>query len=101
MRWKIETNIDERGRWSSKKKMDAVLRLLKGEDLDTLSRELRLNAATLSSWRDVFLVNGLAGLKSRETDARDEKINQLQKALAETALNLEISKEIEWGGTIS
>ena len=36
----------------------------------------------------------MAELKSRETDARDEKINQLQKALAQTALNLEISKEI-------
>jgi hypothetical protein len=71
-----------------------VLRLLKGEDLDTLSRELRVNAATLSSWREVFLANGLAGLKSREADARDEKISQLQKALAEMALNLEISKEI-------
>jgi len=94
MRRKNETSADERGRWSSKKKMDAVLRLLKGEDLDTLSRELKVNAATLSCWREVFLANGLAGLKSRETDARDEKINQLQKALAETALNLEISKEI-------
>jgi transposase len=94
MRRKNETNANERGRWSSKKKMDAVLRLLKGEDLDTLSRELRVNAATLSSWREVFLANGLAGLKSREADARDEKISQLQKALAEMALNLEISKEI-------
>lgn len=60
--------------------MDAVLRLLKGEDLDTLSRELRVNAAMLSSWQEVFLANGLAGLKSRQTDARDEKISQLQKA---------------------
>ena len=81
MRRKNDTNIDERGRWSSKKKkMDAVLRLLKGEDLDTLSCELRLNAATLSSLREVFLANGLAGLKSRETDARDEKINRKRQA---------------------
>jgi len=29
--------------------MDAVLRLLKGEDLDTLSRELQVNAATMSA----------------------------------------------------
>jgi len=72
MRRKNETSTDERGRWSSKKKMDAVLRLLKGEDLDTLSRELRVNAATLSCWREVFLANGLAGLRSRETDARRE-----------------------------
>jgi hypothetical protein len=74
------------------KKIVAVLRLLRGEDL--LSREPRVNAATLSSWRDVFLANGLAGLKSREVDARDEKIGALQEALTETALNLEISREI-------
>jgi hypothetical protein len=52
MRRKNETSTEERGRWSSKKKMDAVLRLLKGADLDTLSRELRVNAATLSCWRE-------------------------------------------------
>ncbi len=92
MRRKNEETGEERGRWSSKKKMAAVLRLLKGEDLDALSRELRVNAATLSSWREVFLANGLAGLKSRDADAR--KIGQLQKALGETALNLEISREI-------
>jgi hypothetical protein len=51
MRRKSETSTEERGCWSSKEKMDAVLRLLKGEDLDTLSRELRVNAATLSGWR--------------------------------------------------
>ena len=91
---KAEVTAEDRGRWSSRKKMDAVLRLLKWEDLDLLSQELRVNAATLSSWRDVFLANGLAGLKSREIDARDEKIGALQKALGETALNLEISREI-------
>jgi transposase len=88
------TNDVERGRWSAKKKADAVLRLLKGEDLDALSRELKVNAATLSGWRDVFLENGLAGLKSREVDARDEKIAQLQKALGATTLRLEIAREV-------
>lgn len=42
MRRKNDSNTSELGRWSSKK-MDAVLCLLKGEDLDTLSRELRVN----------------------------------------------------------
>jgi len=60
------------GRWSAKRKADAAVRLLKGEDLDTLSRELRVTAATLSQWREVFLASGLAGLKSREVDGRDE-----------------------------
>jgi hypothetical protein len=82
------------GRWSAKRKADAVLRLLKGEDLDTLSRQLRVTAATLSEWREVFLANGLAGLKSREVDGRDEQIATLKKALGENALDLAISREI-------
>jgi hypothetical protein len=65
---------EEKGRWSSKKKMDAVIRLLKGEDLDSLARELRVNGATLSSWREVFLANGLAGLKrSMRATRRSER----------------------------
>jgi len=71
-----------------------VLRLLKGEDLDTLSRQLRVTAATLSEWRDTFLANGIVGLKSREVDDRDGKIAALEKALAETALDLSISRAI-------
>ncbi|MHB8333217.1 MAG: hypothetical protein ACYDEA_13660 [Candidatus Dormibacteria bacterium] len=29
----------DRGRWSSRRKMEVVLRILRGEDLDSLSRE--------------------------------------------------------------
>jgi hypothetical protein len=39
----------ERGRFSAKRKMATVIRLLRGEDLDGLSRELRVTAAT-PSW---------------------------------------------------
>lgn len=53
----------ERGRYSSRRKMEAVLRILRGEDLDSLSRELGVTAATLSEWRDDFLAAGQAGLK--------------------------------------
>src|SRR3712207_6916163 len=39
-------------RWSAGKKMDAVLRLLRGESLDALSRELGVEAHRLAAWRD-------------------------------------------------
>ena len=45
----------ERGRFSSRRKSEAVLRLLRGEELDALSRELGVTAATLSQWRERFL----------------------------------------------
>ncbi len=44
----------------SQRKRDAVLRLLRGEDLETLSRALGVTAATLSGWRDTFLSAGEA-----------------------------------------
>ena len=55
----------ERGRSSAKRKMAAVIRLLRGEDLDRLSRELRVTAATLSLWREEFMAGGQANLKTR------------------------------------
>jgi transposase len=44
-----------RPRWSAGKKMDAVLRLLRGEPLETPSRELGVEAHRLVAWRDDFL----------------------------------------------
>src|ERR671938_436108 len=50
------------GRMSRQRKSAAVLRLLRGEDLETVSRELGVTAATLTGWRDAFLAGGGAGL---------------------------------------
>ena len=50
----------ERGRFSSRRKTEAVLRLLHGEELDALSRELGVTAATLAQWRERFLAAGQA-----------------------------------------
>src|SRR5215471_19245795 len=48
------------GRMSRQRKRDAVLRLLRGEDLETVSRALGVTAATLTTWRDSFLAAGEA-----------------------------------------
>jgi hypothetical protein len=44
-----------RPRWSAGKKTDAVLRLLRGEPLGVLSRELGVQAHRSAAWRDDFL----------------------------------------------
>ena len=46
------------GRMSRQRKTAAVLRLLRGEDLETVSRSLGVTAATLTAWRDAFLAAG-------------------------------------------
>src|SRR5437868_14712458 len=53
------------GRMSRQRKRDAVLRLLRGEDLEMVSRSLGVTAATLTTWRDSFLAAGEAVLASR------------------------------------
>jgi transposase len=58
-----------RSRWSAGKKMEAVLRLLRGEPMEVLSRELQVEAHRLAAWRDDFLEGGKEALKgSGRTD---------------------------------
>ncbi|HVG49882.1 MAG TPA: hypothetical protein VM899_17290 [Rubellimicrobium sp.] len=54
-------------------KHDAVLRLLRGEPLEIMARELGVTAADLSAWRETFLETGAASLKSRAPDDRDKR----------------------------
>ena len=54
---------------SRQRKREAVLRLLRGEDLELVSRSLGVTAATLSGWREAFLANGEA-LESDRLKAR-------------------------------
>ena len=83
----------ERGRWSSRRKTEVVLRILRGEALDGLSRELGVTAATLAQWRDQFLAAGQAGVRSRPTDARDEDLARLRAKIGELTMENELLRE--------
>ena len=71
------------GRWSSRRKMEAVLRVLKGEALDGVSRSLKISTTKLAAWRDEFLEAGQCGLRAREPDHRDERIRELHAKIGE------------------
>ncbi|ACL62696.1 ISGsu7, transposase OrfA (plasmid) [Methylobacterium nodulans ORS 2060] len=71
------------GRMSRQRKRDAVLRLLRGEDLESVSRSLGVTAATLSGWRDAFLAAGEASLSTRPTDGEALESGRLIPALGE------------------
>jgi transposase-like protein len=70
-----------RRRMSAQRKQSAVLRLLRGADLELLSRELGVTAAELSAWRDAFLAAGEASLKTRPADGREIEIGRLKAKL--------------------
>src|SRR3954471_23470 len=78
------------GRMSRKRKRDAVLRLLRGEDLETLSRALGATAATLTGWRDTFVAAGEASLATRSTDGEALETERLKAKLGEMLLEREL-----------
>src|ERR687883_690029 len=81
------------GRMSRQRKTAAVLRLLRGEDLELVSRSLGVTAATLSGWRDEFLAGGEAALASQPTDAKTLEAERLKAKLGELRLERELLAE--------
>ena len=78
------------GRMSRRRKRDAVLRLLRGEDLETVSRSLGVTAATLTSWRDAFLAAGEASLSTRPADGEGLESGRPKARLGEMLLQQEL-----------
>src|SRR5262245_3533338 len=84
---------EDRGRFSSQRKMEAVLRLIRGEGLDALSRELGVTGATLGEWRESFISAGQTGLKSRLADERDDEIQRLRAKIGEITMENELLRD--------
>jgi hypothetical protein len=81
---------EPRRRMSARRKQAAVLRLLRGEDLELLSRDLGVTAAGLSGWRDRFLAAGEAVLRSRPADIRDAEIGRLKEKVGDLTMTNEL-----------
>lgn len=77
-------------RFSAKRKLAAVQRLMRGESLEALSRELNVPAHRLSEWRDRVLIAAESALKERERDARDEDIERLKAKVGEITMANEL-----------
>jgi transposase len=78
------------GRMSRQRKHEVVLRLLRGEDLEVLSRALGVTAATLSGWQDSFLAAGEASLVTRPSDGEALETERLKAKLGEMLLEREL-----------
>src|SRR5215211_5048075 len=92
-------NHDEQGkdyrsqpRWSAGKKTEVVLRLLRGESLEELSRELQVEAHRLAAWRDDFLAAGSQGLKGQRSDRStdDRALKQAERKIGQLTMENEV-----------
>jgi hypothetical protein len=78
---------------SRQRKAAAVLRLLRGEDLETLSRGLGVTAATLTAWRDAFLTAGEAALTTRAGSGEALESDRLKSKLGEALIERDLLHE--------
>ena len=65
------------------------MRLLRGDELDAISRELGVTASMLSSWRDSFLFSGQAGLKTQAVPELQDQTRDLKALIGELTIDNE------------
>jgi transposase-like protein len=78
---------------SRQRKTAAVLRLLRGEDLETVSRTLGVTAATLSGWRDAFLAAGEAALSTKPGSGEELESERLKARLGQALIERDLLVE--------
>lgn len=89
---KETTKLPER--WSAGQKTEVVLRLLRGEDLGEVSREVQVSPPELEEWRRVFLESGQQGLKRRGRDPTERELIRTRAKLGEVTMRMELAGEL-------
>jgi len=80
-------------RWSAGRKKQVVLRLLRGESVDALSRELAVPIFRLEEWRGRALAGMDVGLKERESDLIEQQLNDANRRIGELVMEVEILRK--------
>src|SRR3954451_20059518 len=87
------TALGRGGRMSRQRKTAAVLRLVRGEDLETVSRELGVTAATLTGWRGALWAGGEASLMTRAATGEELESERLKAKLGAALIERDLLNE--------
>lgn len=79
-------------RFWAQHKVEIVLRLLRGEDIELVSRDVGVTAARLSRWREQFLASGAEGLKKRSAKEESE-VKRLREKVGEQTMENELLRD--------
>ena len=80
-------------RWSASRKRDVVLRLLRGESLEALSREVGVEIYRLEAWRERALAGLELGLKDRHGEPVAEVLDAAKRHIGELSMEIELLRE--------
>jgi transposase-like protein len=91
-------------RWSAGRKKEVVLRLLKGEPIDGLSREVGVSISQLEKWRETVLTRMELLLKERSDEPVYAELEAAKRQIGELCMENELLREraekkgVFWGG---
>lgn len=77
-------------RWTVARKREVVIRLLRGESLEALSRELGVEPYRLAQWREKALLGLEGALKAREGDAAQAALDAAMQRIGELTMENEL-----------
>jgi hypothetical protein len=80
-------------RWSAGRKKQIVLRLLRGESVDAISREVTVPVCRLEEWRDRAFGGMDAGLKECENDPVEKQLDYANRRIGELVMENEILRK--------
>lgn len=80
-------------RWTASRKLEVVIRHMKGENLDDLSREIGVPASEIEGWHQMVLQGAEVSLKSRGGDPLQAELDQAKKQIGELSMQVEILKK--------
>ncbi len=82
-------------RFSVKRKSSVVIRLLRGEDVETVSREIKVPVHEIIEWREMFVRGGQESLKSRPGDPTEKALLDARAKIGELMMKLELFEKKE------
>ena len=78
-------------RWRAKRKAEVVLRLLRGEPLDKLSREMAVPIPRLEEWRAQALSGMEQALQARDaSEPAQQKLDEANRRIGELSMENEL-----------
>lgn len=80
-------------RWTATRKMEVVLRCMRGESLDSLSREIGVAASQIEEWHQTAIRGIEDSLKSRSGDPLQAELDLAKKRIGDLSMENELLKE--------
>ncbi len=88
-------------RWTVTRKGEVVVRLLRGEPVDHLSRQLGVEVFRLERWRETAIGGIDAALKARQGDPVKAELDSAMKRIGELTMQVELLEaKTETAGTL-